>query len=101
MSLKECVALFGTQEIEWVAKDAMGNDGGILNVWNKESFCLENSWEEDGILAMEGRWIKENIQVSIFNVYSSCRLVDKSLVGHNKEENLCKAEWEFLHRGRF
>ena len=71
-------SLWGSNEVEWVHKEAHNNGGGgILSMWHKLGFKCDSQEVGDGYVATFGRYLKTNAKVAIFNVYSSCDWEEK------------------------
>ncbi|KAH1214104.1 Transposon TX1 uncharacterized protein [Glycine max] len=51
--------------------------GGLLCIWNNDSFSVDRKVVGRGFILLEGMWIKENKRVSIINVYAPCDLQGK------------------------
>ena len=51
--------------------------GGLLCIWNYDSFSVDRKVVGRGFILLEGMWIKENKRVSIINVYAPCDLQGK------------------------
>ncbi|XP_028216529.1 uncharacterized protein LOC114398545 [Glycine soja] len=51
--------------------------GGLLCIWNNDSFLVDRKVVGRGFILLEGLWIKDNKRVSIINVYAPCDLQRK------------------------
>ncbi|TYH93990.1 hypothetical protein ES332_A12G011100v1 [Gossypium tomentosum] len=55
-------------EFRFVA--AVGRSGGLLTMWDKNKFILFKDWSDDRVIAIEGKWVKEDLDVVLINVYA-------------------------------
>ena len=46
--------------------------GGLLCIWNNDSFSVDRKVVGAGFILLEGMWIKDNKRISIINVYAPC-----------------------------
>ncbi|GKV51190.1 hypothetical protein SLEP1_g57860 [Rubroshorea leprosula] len=74
---KICRAVWGSEDFEWVAKDACGMSGGMLCLWNPKVLTMSRIIEGENFIGIEGIWGTEATPVSIINVYSPCQLSGK------------------------
>ncbi|KAL8511922.1 hypothetical protein ACS0TY_018386 [Phlomoides rotata] len=93
-----CKSLWGNwSKIGWAIKGSEGSSGGIITIWNAETFSSSSNWHAPGMLVVNGFWIASGVPCVIINVYSSCYLVDKlrmwdmikSVSLQNSEECVC------------
>lgn len=49
---------------------AEGRSGGLLTMWNKDEFLFSKEWSDGRLLVIEGRWIKEDLEVVLINIYA-------------------------------
>ncbi|MCI04874.1 hypothetical protein A2U01_0025922, partial [Trifolium medium] len=57
-----CSNIWGSDDFEFVVKDAEGRAGGILMVWNKNSFILQAVSILEYAILVRGIWVKDNVQ---------------------------------------
>ncbi|GKV00720.1 hypothetical protein SLEP1_g13361 [Rubroshorea leprosula] len=74
---KVCRAVWGSEDFEWVAKDACGMSGGMLCLRNPKVLTMSRRIEGENFIGIEGIWGREATPVSIINVYSPCQLLGK------------------------
>jgi len=74
---EKCYAIWGDKEIEWIHNDWGNNDGGIINMWRKDSFIYEEYMSSKGYLAVYGKSRREEVSLVVLNVCSSCQLSKK------------------------
>ncbi|TYH14638.1 hypothetical protein ES288_A06G236600v1 [Gossypium darwinii] len=63
-------------EFKFVA--AVGRSGGLLIMWDKNEFILSKLWSVDSLLAIEGKWVKEDVDVVLINVYAPNSVLEQS-----------------------
>ncbi|KAL5166140.1 Phosphatidylinositol/phosphatidylcholine transfer protein SFH9 [Glycine soja] len=56
---------------------ATSSAGGLLCIWNNDSYIVDRKVVGNGFILLEGKWIKDNKRVSIINVYAPCELQRK------------------------
>ena len=56
---------------------AINSAGGLLCLWNNDSFLVDRKVVGCGFILLEGKWIKDSIRVSILNIYAPCDLQRK------------------------
>jgi len=59
----------GGKQVEFVALDAVGYSGGILSAWNTNLFVASKTDKQEGLVAVLGVWINNNISLGVINVY--------------------------------
>lgn len=61
----------------WETYPSQNSSGGILCLWNKEAFFLNNSFRGSDFLGLEGVLVEGGNQVTLVNVHSPCDLEGK------------------------
>ncbi|XP_071741078.1 uncharacterized protein [Rutidosis leptorrhynchoides] len=61
--------LLGNDNCGFVQKEASGNSGGMLLVWDTNSFVVESAVKSDYYLAIRGKWCGSGHESIIVNVY--------------------------------
>ncbi|TYH95086.1 hypothetical protein ES332_A12G083300v1 [Gossypium tomentosum] len=62
--------LWGDDNCEFRFVAAKGRSGGLLTMWNKDEFLFSKEWSDGRVLVIEGRWIKEDLEVVLINIYA-------------------------------
>ncbi|XP_071741927.1 uncharacterized protein [Rutidosis leptorrhynchoides] len=62
-------ALWGMSEFVFIQKEAVGNSGGMLIIWDTKSFVVDSAAGNEFYLAIRGKWFGTNNEVIIVNVY--------------------------------
>jgi len=65
-----CQRIWGENDVEWFVSLTINRGRGLLCLWNKEDFSLQNSFHGQGFLAIKGIWKKKGIVITMVNVYS-------------------------------
>ena len=73
-----CQALWGDSVVRWEAQPANNTAGGILCMWSKETFKLQDKVIGGGFIYLRG--FKEDQQVHIVCIYSPCDIQNKRLL---------------------
>lgn len=74
---KLCQYLWGDSSVTWEYVPSINAAGGLLCIWNNESFSVDRRAVGRGFIMLEGVWVKENKKVFIINVYAPCDLQGK------------------------
>ncbi|MCH81872.1 hypothetical protein A2U01_0002665 [Trifolium medium] len=72
-----CATLWGSGDFDFVYKESEGRSGGLITIWDVNSFKLNSVVELNYAQLMEGVWKKDNVQVIIVNIYAPCDLRNK------------------------
>ncbi|GKV32614.1 hypothetical protein SLEP1_g41208 [Rubroshorea leprosula] len=76
---KFCRLLWGAEDFDWVAKDAVGLSGGMVCIWNSKVLRMMKVWEGENFIGIQGRWVAEDVCVNIINIYSPGHLAVKNV----------------------
>ncbi|KAL5137892.1 putative ribonuclease H protein [Glycine soja] len=72
-----CQYLWGDDNVSWEFVPSISAAGGLLCLWNNDSFVVDRRVVGRGYILLEGTWTKENKKVCITNVYAPCDLQGK------------------------
>ena len=72
-----CQYMWGDGNVTWEFVPSINAVGGLLSIWNNESFVVDKRVVGKGFILLEGTWSKEDIRVGIINVYAPCDLQGK------------------------
>ena len=76
-----CYALWGDHDVEWEGvMPSINSASGMISIWNKDVFVLQNSFSGYEFLGLEGIWKGGNSHITIVNVYSTCALEGKRIL---------------------
>ncbi|KAL8468699.1 hypothetical protein ACS0TY_031769 [Phlomoides rotata] len=86
-------------EFDWVWRDAEGRSGGLISIWNRKVFEKTSTWNTKGLLVVNGRWLEDNVEMVIINVYAPCLFSEKAqlwdlinlVLEQNPEAKICAA----------
>ncbi|GKU94766.1 hypothetical protein SLEP1_g8212 [Rubroshorea leprosula] len=73
-------SVWGTDDVEWVAKDAVGMSSGLACFWNSKVIKATRILEGENFIGIEGLWCPDNEQIILINVYSPCQLPGKRVL---------------------
>nr|GEX11258.1 RNA-directed DNA polymerase, eukaryota [Tanacetum cinerariifolium] len=76
-SVKTC---WGNFAFDYVRSDSVGNSGGILCVWDPNSFRRSNTTISDYFIMIRGVWLKTGVNLLIVAVYAPHDLRDKRML---------------------
>ena len=74
---KLCQYLWADCDVSSEFAPATSSAGGLLCIWNNDSYIVDRKVVGNGFILLEGKWIKDNKRVSIINVYAPCELQRK------------------------
>ena len=66
--------------VSWAFSPSSGNSGGLLSLWNEDSFAVESSIIEKHWIAILGEIRSTHFKCSIVNVYNPCSVSDRAEV---------------------
>ncbi|KAH1261405.1 putative ribonuclease H protein [Glycine max] len=72
-----CQYLWGDDNVSWEFVPSISAAGGLLCLWDNDSFVVDRRIVGRGYILLEGTWTKENKKVCITNVYAPCDLQGK------------------------
>ncbi|XP_071738767.1 uncharacterized protein [Rutidosis leptorrhynchoides] len=61
--------VWGSQDFDFIQKEKIGKLGGLLLVWDFNSFSVEQSFVDDYYIAVKGKWVGKNVETIIVNIY--------------------------------
>lgn len=70
-----CQALWGESDLCWESQPASNSAGGLLCIWNDQTFRVERKITGRGFIFMEGIWIQDMQRIFLVNVYSPVMLL--------------------------
>ncbi|XP_071739312.1 uncharacterized protein [Rutidosis leptorrhynchoides] len=62
-------ALWGSMDVGFIQKDAVGKSGGLLVVWNIKTFNATDCLYGEFFIALRGKWVVSGHESIIVNVY--------------------------------
>nr|GEU41412.1 RNA-directed DNA polymerase, eukaryota, reverse transcriptase zinc-binding domain protein [Tanacetum cinerariifolium] len=97
-SVKMC---WGNFVFDYVHSDSVGNSGGILCVWDPNSFRKSNATAFDYFIMIRGVWRQTGNDLLIITVYAPHDLKDKQLLWAYLTYEIGKWKWEVVIMGDF
>ncbi|XP_071740385.1 uncharacterized protein [Rutidosis leptorrhynchoides] len=70
-------SIWGNSQFDYAVTLSRGFFGGIISIWDPLAFVKECIWCDDNFLIIKGRWIREEVDVFMVNVYAPQSIVDK------------------------
>ncbi|PPR83212.1 hypothetical protein GOBAR_AA37502 [Gossypium barbadense] len=70
ISKEEVRKLWGDDSCEFRFIAAIGKSGGLLTMWSIDDFLVSNVWCDDRVLIIEGKWVKEDLEAVLVNIYA-------------------------------
>ncbi|KAL8493586.1 hypothetical protein ACS0TY_024678 [Phlomoides rotata] len=68
-----CDTMWIDKDFGWSYSGSSGSVGGLIIIWKKPLFKLEQQWITLGALAVRGRWGEdEDLIINVANVYAPC-----------------------------
>ncbi|KAK8661614.1 hypothetical protein V6N13_091212 [Hibiscus sabdariffa] len=62
--------LWGGMEVDFLISPAVGQSGGLVTLWDKKCFSIENSVIHQRFVAPIGKWKSSNVEAVMVNVYA-------------------------------
>ncbi|GJW40974.1 RNA-directed DNA polymerase, eukaryota [Tanacetum coccineum] len=79
-SVRSC---WGNSNFDYVHSDSVGNSGGILCIWDPNSFRRSSFTRSDYFVIVRGVWLKLGIDLMIVVVYAPQEAKEKRIYGSN------------------
>ena len=76
-SVRSC---WGNSNFDYVHSDSVGNSGGILCIWDPNSFRRSSFTRSDYFVIVRGVWLKTGIDLMIVVVYAPQEAKDKRML---------------------
>ena len=70
--------LWAADDFDWEWQPAVGNAGGLLMIWDTKAFKKEMSVVKDRFIMVKGKWLVEEFNCIVVNVYAPCGLEEKN-----------------------
>ncbi|KAK5786932.1 hypothetical protein PVK06_041582 [Gossypium arboreum] len=70
ISKEEVRKLWRDDNCEFRFIAANGKSGGLLTMWSIDDFLVSNVWCDDRVLIIEGKWVKEDLEAVLVNIYA-------------------------------
>ncbi|KAL8510874.1 hypothetical protein ACS0TY_017623 [Phlomoides rotata] len=70
--------LWPGNEFDWAVREVEGQSGGLISIWNRKLFVKTSLWHNNGLIVVNGRWIEDNGELVIINVYAPCSSTEKA-----------------------
>nr|GEY95009.1 RNA-directed DNA polymerase, eukaryota [Tanacetum cinerariifolium] len=97
-SVKMC---WGNFAFDYVHSDSVGNSGGILCVWDPNSFCKSNATISDYFIMIRGVWRQTGNDLLIIAVYAPHDIKDKQMMWDYLTYEIGKWKGEVVIMGDF
>ncbi|GJR55734.1 RNA-directed DNA polymerase, eukaryota [Tanacetum coccineum] len=97
-----CVkACWGNYAFDFVHSDSVGNSGGILCIWDPNSFRKNNVTVSDYFIMVRGVWLKTGVNIIMVAVYAPQELRDKRILWDYLEHVINQWDGEVVIMGDF
>ncbi|GKV18437.1 hypothetical protein SLEP1_g28823 [Rubroshorea leprosula] len=75
-----CKTLWNLEDFDWIMQKSVGSSGGLLCIWNKNSFARQSVIEGSGFIGISGEWGHEKLKCNFVDVYAPCDRQRKALL---------------------
>nr|GEY88845.1 nucleotide-binding alpha-beta plait domain-containing protein [Tanacetum cinerariifolium] len=96
-----CEACWGNYVFDFVHSDSVGNSGGILCIWDPNSFRKNNVTVSDYFCMVRGVWLKTGVDILMVVVYAPQELRDKRILWDYLEHVVNQWDGEVVIMGDF
>ncbi|GKB26093.1 RNA-directed DNA polymerase, eukaryota [Tanacetum coccineum] len=97
-----CVkACWGNYTFDYAHSDSVGNSGGILCIWDPNSFHKDNVTVSDFFIIIRGTWLKSGVNILMVAVYAPHDLRDKRILWDYLEYVINRWDGEVIIMGDF
>ncbi|XP_071700480.1 uncharacterized protein [Rutidosis leptorrhynchoides] len=94
-------AMWGSSECGFIKKDVVGNSGGMLLVWDTNSFSATSAFSNEFFLGVQGNWVGSRAESIIVNVYGPQDDANKKIMWDSLESVLKSIDSFWLLCGDF
>ncbi|GJW02192.1 RNA-directed DNA polymerase, eukaryota [Tanacetum coccineum] len=94
-------ACWGNYTFDYAHSDSVGNSGGILCIWDPNSFQKDNVTVSDFFIIIRGTWLKSGVKILMVAVYAPHDLRDKKILWDYLEYIINRWDGEVLIMGDF
>ncbi|GJY92747.1 RNA-directed DNA polymerase, eukaryota [Tanacetum coccineum] len=92
---------WGNYTFDYAHSDSVGNSGGILCIWDPNSFQKDNVTVSDFFIIIRGTWLKSGVKILMVAVYAPHDLRDKKILWDYLEYIINRWDGEVLIMGDF
>ncbi|XP_071698969.1 uncharacterized protein [Rutidosis leptorrhynchoides] len=101
ISMTWATSLWWNSCVGMIQKEAIGNSGGLLLMWDTSSFSVDDFVEKEHFIAIKGNWISTKKESIVANVYGPQDDVGKKLMWETLETLMKKVDTSWLFCGDF
>ncbi|XP_071712559.1 uncharacterized protein [Rutidosis leptorrhynchoides] len=94
-------SLWGSNDCAYIQKEVVGNSGGLLLIWDTNTFSVSGAVGNDLFIAIRGQWKRSGEESIIVNVYGPHNDADKKLMWHSLDSLLKSVDSSWLLCGDF
>ncbi|KAK8603746.1 hypothetical protein V6N13_096218 [Hibiscus sabdariffa] len=73
----EIYKLWYHDELDFRVSNAEGKSGALAVVWDKTKFVVRTSMVGSNYIALKGKWVQEDAEAFLVNVYAPCSISDQ------------------------
>ncbi|KAL8547829.1 hypothetical protein ACS0TY_007238 [Phlomoides rotata] len=89
--------LWTKNDFDWAWSEAEDRSGGLISIWNMNVFVKTSLWDNKEMLVVNGRWLEDNGEMVIINVYAPCSFNEKAqlwdtinlVIEQNEDARIC------------
>ncbi|XP_071741400.1 uncharacterized protein [Rutidosis leptorrhynchoides] len=94
-------SLWGNLNFDYAVALSQGFSGGIISLWDPNVFVRSDLWCDNNFVIVKGKWLRENIEVYMVNVYAPQDLSDKIILWNKLSDfmnahlgdYICMGDW--------
>ncbi|GKA44918.1 RNA-directed DNA polymerase, eukaryota, partial [Tanacetum coccineum] len=80
ISSMEVKFIWGNSRFDYISSNAIGNSGGILCIWDPNTFLKDHHIISDNFVVIAGTWLPSNSKLLIISIYAPQSRSDKRIL---------------------
>ncbi|XP_071739653.1 uncharacterized protein [Rutidosis leptorrhynchoides] len=78
LNLFRLKSIWGNSQFDYAVSLSRGFSGGIVSIWDPNAFIKDRIWCDDNFVIVKGKWVREDMNVFMVNVYASQPVSEKA-----------------------
>ncbi|XP_071704425.1 uncharacterized protein [Rutidosis leptorrhynchoides] len=89
-------SLWGNPNFNYSVSLSRGYSSGIISMWDPCSFVKSNMWCDENFVIVKGKWLRENLEVYMVNVYAPQSVTNKVIVWNKLSSFMSSHSGDFI-----
>jgi len=83
-----CKTFWNDTNVDFSYLPSRGASGGLLTLWDRSKVVVWSSWQLEHVLGIQGRFVRNDEEFILLNVYAPCDISQQQALWHNISERL-------------